>query len=201
MSVYQLAQLGVLYSANLLIGNRLGAGIVPQYSVPYAAFAALIAAAFLIATPYTPALAEAKARGDWHWMKRRTSQLLLASVGMFTAGALILTIAGQPLIAWWTGKAVRPSMNLLVALLFLGVFRVAANTINEVLTGLGLVRFSAGAFVAVSASYVVVSWLALPVFGLTTVPVVCGIALLAYLAVSLPMAFRHMSAGQARVAG
>ena len=200
LTVYQMANLGVLYSANLLIANRLGAGMVPQYSVPYAAFAVFIAAAFLIVTPYTPALAEAKARGDWQWIKKRTSHLLLVSVGMFMAGALVLTLAGQPLIRWWTHKAVHPPMGLLVALMIFGVFRVAGNTINEVLTGLGLVRLTAGAFVGVSAFYVITAWLALPAFGLITVPVVCGIAHMVYLAVSLPAAFRHMERGKALVA-
>jgi O-antigen/teichoic acid export membrane protein len=174
--------------------------MVPQYSVPYAAFAVFIAAAFLIVTPYTPALAEAKARGDWQWIKKRTSHLLLVSVGMFMAGALVLTLAGQPLIRWWTHKAVHPPMGLLVALMIFGVFRVAGNTINEVLTGLGLVRLTAGAFVGVSAFYVITAWLALPAFGLITVPVVCGIAHMVYLAVSLPAAFRHMERGKALVA-
>jgi O-antigen/teichoic acid export membrane protein len=194
------ANLGVLYSANLLIANRLGAGMVPQYSVPYAAFAVFIATSLLVVTPYTPALAEAKARGDWHWIKKRTDHLLLASVGMFMAGALLLTLAGQPFIRWWTHKAVQPTTALLVALTIFGVFRVAGNTINEVLTGLGLVRFTAGAFLAVSVFFVVVSWLALPRFGLNTVPVVCGIAQMVYLAVSLPVAFRHMGTETAHVA-
>jgi O-antigen/teichoic acid export membrane protein len=199
LTVYQLANLGVLYSANLLIANRLGAGTVPQYSVPYAAFAIFIATALLLVTPYTPALAEAKARGDWHWIEKRAVQLLLASVGMFMAGALVLTLAGQSFIKWWTHKTVHPTMGLLVALMIFGVFRVAGNTLNEVLTGLGLVRFTAGAFLAVSAFFVVASWLALPVFGLIAVPVVCGIAQIVYLTVSLPVAFRHMERGKAHV--
>jgi O-antigen/teichoic acid export membrane protein len=200
LTVYQLANLGVLYSANLLIANRLGAGMVPQYSVPYAAFAVFIATALLLVTPYTPALAEAKARGDWHWIEKRVVHLLLASIGMFMAGALVLTLAGQPFIRWWTHKAVHPTIGLLVALMIFGVFRVAGATINEVLTGLGLVRFTAGAFLATSVFYVVTSWLALPAFGLITVPVVCGIAQMVYLAVSLPVAFRHMERGTAHVA-
>ena len=200
LTVYQLANLGVLYSANLLIANRLGAGMVPQYSVPYAAFAVFITTAMLIVTPYTPAIAEAKARGDWHWIKKRAIHLLLASVGMFMAGALVLTLAGQTFIKLWTHKAVQPTIGLLIALLIFGVFRVAGNTINEVLTGLGLVRFTAGAFLAVSVFYVVASWLALPVFGLVAVPVVCAIAQVVYLAVSLPVAFGRMERGIAHVA-
>jgi len=200
LTVYQLANLGVLYSANLLIANRLGAGMVPQYSVPYAAFSVLIATAYLIVTPYTPALAEAKARGDWHWIKERAIHLLLASVGMFVAGGLVLTLVGQPFINWWTHKAVQPTVGLLVALMIFGGFRVAGNTINEVLTGLGLVWLTAGAFAAVSAFYMVTSWLALPVFGLITVPVVCGAAQLIYFAISLPAAFRHMDRRKTLVA-
>jgi O-antigen/teichoic acid export membrane protein len=200
LTVYQLANLGVLYSANLLIANRLGAGMVPQYSVPYAAFTVFIAAASLIVTPYTPAIAEAKARGDWHWIKRRTGQLLLTSVGLFMAGALALTIVGRPFIELWTSKAVQPTMGLLVALMFFGVFRVAGNTINEALTGLGLVRYTAGAFAAVSVFYVATSWLALPAFGLITVPIICGVAQMAYLAVSLPVAFRRIRTGETHVA-
>jgi hypothetical protein len=69
-----------------------------------------------------------------------------------------------------------------------------------VLTGLGLVRFTAGAFLAVSVCYVVASWLALPVFGLVAVPVVCAIAQVVYLAVSLPVAFGRMERGIAHVA-
>jgi O-antigen/teichoic acid export membrane protein len=195
LTIYQLANLGVVYSANLLIANRLGAGAVPEYSVPYAAFTVMIATVGLIATPYTPALAEAKARGDWQWIKRRTVQLLLATLGMSMAGGLTLTVVGQPLIKWLTHRAVQPTMGLLLALMFFGAFRVAGNTINEVLTGLGLARFTAAAFATVSGLYVFASWLALPAFGLTAIPVACGVAQVAYLAVGLPVAFRNIREG------
>ncbi|MEO8659271.1 MAG: lipopolysaccharide biosynthesis protein [Bryobacteraceae bacterium] len=200
LTVYQIANLGVLYSANVLIANRLGAAMVPQYSVPYAAFAVFITAASLIVTPYTPAIAEAKVRGDWEWIRRRTQQVILASVGLFATGGLVIAAIGRPAIDWWTSSAVVPPIGLLLALLFFGVFRVAGSTINEVLTGLGLVRFAAGAFVVVSALYVIASWLALPAFGLVVLPLASGAAHVVYVTVSAIVAFSAINRGRATAA-
>ena len=116
LAIYQLANLMVLFSANLIIANRLGPAFVTAYSVPYAAFAALINVAWLLASPYMPAIAEAQSRQDWAWLRRRVLHVVGVSAGIVAVGGSFLLVAGQPLIGWWTAGIVTPSLSFLTAL-------------------------------------------------------------------------------------
>jgi O-antigen/teichoic acid export membrane protein len=170
LALHQFADLTVLYSANLLIANRLGSDAVPHYSVPYALFFALTSAAWLIASPYMAAYGEASARGDWDWIRRRAFHVLATTTVLLAAGGAVLVVIGSDVVHLWTGGQVRPATDLLAALSVLCLFKAISNTINVILIGLGLVRAVAFTHVAVAGIYVVGTWLLLPIFGLIVVP-------------------------------
>lgn len=175
LTVYQLANLAILYTANILIASRLGAGAVPGYSVPYAAFALLIALSWIVVSPYMPAYAEAAARGDCGWVQRRSRQFVGMSAGLAAAGGLVLVALGPWAIDWWTRGAVEVERELLWGLLFFTIVRVVSNTNNVYLMGVGRVRLVAATFVVAAVVFVFGAWWLLPVMGLAAVPVACGV--------------------------
>jgi O-antigen/teichoic acid export membrane protein len=55
-----------------------------------------------------PALADAMARGDWHWVKRSYARFLATAVGGYSLVLLGLACFSRPLIRLWAGEALVP---------------------------------------------------------------------------------------------
>lgn len=172
LMAYQVANLAILYSANILIANRLGAGAVAGYSVPYAAFAALISAAWMVASAYMPAYTDAAARGDWTWVRRRIRALVIACSSSTLMGGLALLAIGPQAIAWWTRGTIRPDRCLLASLLLFAVTRVISNTNSAYLIGVGRVRIVAASHVAAALTFILGSFWLLPELGLPAVALI-----------------------------
>lgn len=176
LMIYQVANLAILYSANILIANRLGAGAVAAYSVPYAAFAALISAAWMVASAYMPAYTDAAARGDWTWVRRRIQALLVACGGSTLLGGLVLLAFGPHAIAWWTYNKIKPDIWLLASLLAFALTRVVNNSSSAMLIGVGRIRMVAAASAFVGVAHMLGSWSLLPAIGVTAVPLASSMA-------------------------
>jgi len=193
LAVHQAANLAVLYSANILIANRLGPASVPQYSVPYALYAVLISVAWYIVSPYTPAYAEAAARGDFAWIRRRAGQALAFTVALLGLGGAVLVLLGSDGVRLWTGGRVEPATGLLIALGSFSLAKASSNANSVLLTGLGSVRFMACAYLGAALLYAAGSWWLLPRLGVLAVPVVGALAHFADAVLGTWHAFRRMS--------
>src|ERR1019366_5487353 len=90
LTLLQLSSTAGLYSANLLIGNRLGAAAVPVYAVPYALYAAVNGVVWTIVYPFLPAFAEAAGRSDWGWVRKRVTHVFAVGVGIAISGGAVL---------------------------------------------------------------------------------------------------------------
>lgn len=192
LTLHQTANLAVLYSANILIANRLGPAAVSQYSVPYAMFWTLTATAWLIVSPYLPAYAEASARGDWHWIRRRGLAALAVTTALLGGGGALLVLIGPAAIRLWAGGEIRPATGLLAALACFCLLKAVSNANGVLLTGLGLVKFLAGLYLAVAALYGAGAWFLLPRLGIVAVPLAGAVAHLLDAGISLPYALRHI---------
>jgi len=64
---------------------------------------------------FWPALAEALARGDLEWTRRRFKQVLTISTASLAALAGLLVVIGQPVARIWVGASLVPPLGLLVA--------------------------------------------------------------------------------------
>jgi O-antigen/teichoic acid export membrane protein len=142
LTLQQIANMAVLYSANILIANRLGPAAVPQYSVPYAMFAILTATALQIVSPYLPAYAEASARGDWHWIRRRAIAAVAVTAALLGGGGALLVLIGPAAIRLWAGGEIKPATGLLAALACFCLLKAVSNANGVLLTGLGLVSLN-----------------------------------------------------------
>jgi len=199
LALHQAANLAVLYSANLIIANRLGPAAVTQYSVPYAVFAVLISVAWYIVSPYLPAYAEALARGDLAWIQRRAWQTLALTVMLVGGGGAILVITGQQGIRLWSGGHVTPTLGLLAALACFSLLKACTDTAGGLLVGLGLVRFAACVYGSVALVYLTVAWLSLRWLGLLALPVAGTPPYALAVGLSLLYAFKHLRAKARRV--
>jgi O-antigen/teichoic acid export membrane protein len=173
--VLQLANLAVLYSMNLLIANRLGAGEVPKYSIPYSLFLIVAGLCYLIVQPYIPAYAEALRRGDVAWIRQRALKSLGITTGLMASAGLVLVAVGQPLIRLWAGPSVVPEIELLVFMAVFSVLAVSAATNGVLLIGLGRLWVKALLQTAAAGIFVISAWMMLPHLGLVAVPL-AGIA-------------------------
>ena len=164
--------------------------MVTEYSVPYAAFAALIASAWLVVSPYLPAYAEASAQGDWQWIRRRAMQANAITCALLVFGGGFLVLAGPEIIRRWTSGQVNPETNVLVGLACFSLLRAVSNTNGVLLVGLGLVRLAALSYLTVAIVFVFGAWFCLPRYGLVAVPVAGACAHVLDLAITLPYALR-----------
>jgi len=192
LTLHQAANLAVLYSANLIIANRLGPAAVTQYSVPYAVFAVLISVAYYTVSPYLPAYAEALARGDVAWIRRRARQTLALTVMVLGGGGALLVIAGQEGIRLWSAGHVTPTFGLLIGLACFSLLKACSNTTGVLLVGLGLVRFAACVYSSVALIYVTTAWLSVRWLGLLGLPVAGAVAHAMDVGLSLPYAFKNL---------
>lgn len=192
LALHQAANLAVLYSANILIANRLGPAAVPQYSVPYALYAVLISVSWYIVSPYMPAYTEAAARGDFAWIRRRAGQALGFTVALLGLGGTVLALLGGAGIRLWTGGRVEPGMGLLIALACFSFAKACSNTNSVLLTGLGAVRFMAYVYVGAAVLYAAGAWFLAPRLGIVGVPVAGAAAHLLEVSLSVAYALAHL---------
>jgi O-antigen/teichoic acid export membrane protein len=192
LALHQAANLAVLYSATLIIANRLGPAAVTQYSVPYAVFAVLISTAYNIVSPYLPAYAEARARGDVAWIRQRARQTLALTVMVLGGGGALLVIAGQQGIRLWSAGHVTPTFGLLIGLACFSLLKACSNTTGVLLVGLGLVRFAACVYASVAVIYLTSAWVSVRWLGVLALPVAGAVAHACDVALSVPYALRQL---------
>jgi len=190
MALDQVANIGILYSANVLIANRLAPAMVPKYAIPYSLFAIVNGTAYLIANSYMPAYAEASGNADWHWIRRRALRSLYAVVGLVAVIDAGLLIIGRKLIAIWAGQQIVPAFGFLIALASYGLLRAFSETNGVLLVGLGVVKLKASLQLTVAVTMVVGGWLLLPKLGVLAIPILGSLGCALNAGVALPYALQ-----------
>jgi O-antigen/teichoic acid export membrane protein len=192
-----MADMAIVYSANLLIAHRLGPGVVPSYAVPYSGFMMVCSLCYGLVTPYQAAYAEALARGDREWIRRTAIRVLsrnLALMGAFGLGAI--AFGGLAIRFWTRGRVLAPRAFLgAMAVYFVCMVWTSANGI--LLIGIGRVKTNAALHACVAAVYLPGALLLLPRLGVIALPIAGAAGYLIDGALSLPLALRHLR----RIAG
>jgi O-antigen/teichoic acid export membrane protein len=129
------------YSADsLIIAHLLGPAEVSRYSVGMRLAIAVPTVVGMWLVPLWPAVSEAAARRDWHWIRRTFSRTFLGSVGIVGIGAVGLTMFGDAIVRAWVGPDVLLGTGLLAGF---GVFMLASAMSGPVamfMNGLGIIR-------------------------------------------------------------
>lgn len=124
----QIAALVLFQTDNLIIAHYLGAAAVTPYSVTWRLFTYTALFQILASPSYWPAYAEAFARGDRAWVRRRFRLNFRITIGSTLVLALPLTIFGRWIIQKWAGSAAVPPSGLL---LWMGIWSLIFSAMNS----------------------------------------------------------------------
>lgn len=189
----QIADISIVYSANILIANALGPAHVTSYAVPATAFAAIGSACYGLLTPYIPAFAEAWSRGDLQWIRSRGLRILATNVSLMSAGGICLFVLGPTAISLWTHGAVAPQRLLLGVLAAYYSAAIWTTCTGTLLIGIGRARTKATIHVIVAAVHIGGARLLIPHLGAIGFPLAGLVAYSIDLALSLKIALGHIA--------
>ena len=162
----------IIFSLDAFILSRLlGAANVPQYTVPERMFSVVSIVLSFVMAPLWPAYGEALARGDHGWIRktlRATFTLAVASAAIWSG---VLLMFGRDVLAMWVGRAIHPTMGLLIALAALKIIEAGGNTFATFLNACNIVRMQVWWGLAMAVVSVALKLLLVPQVG------VAGIAL------------------------
>jgi O-antigen/teichoic acid export membrane protein len=167
----QLGDLAIVYVANLVIAHRLGPNEVPKYAVPYALLASVAAIVASFVVPYTPAVVEARVRGDWHWIQRGRMKLFKITGLIFGVATVLISLGGKQAIAIWSRMPSPPGRPILVAMCFYFLFISLAFTSGNFLVSLDLVRERLFLKTASAVLHVILFFVIFPLYGLLSIPI------------------------------
>jgi len=162
----------VLFSApSLILSATLGAAEVTPYNLTQRVLNLFTVVANAVLLPVWPAYSEAKARGDWVWIRRT----LWRSIGIVIAITVAPMIAIGPfvpkLIVWWThGEAVLPTTSLVWLLVAWNVLLVVQQPFGYFLSGISNIRRPTIYSFLSTATALTTIFLLLPKFGVNSVP-------------------------------
>ncbi len=167
----QIASL-VLFSAGpVILSSTLGVAAVTPFNLAQRVFSPfqLVSNAYLL--PIWPAYSEAKARGDWAWIRLTLFRSLGVVTGLCLLPMAAATIYMQPIIKLWTGgKAALPAQSLLWLLFVWNGLTVFQQPFGYLLAGLSEVRRSTLYSVLTTAlALPLIFWL-IPRYGVNALP-------------------------------
>jgi O-antigen/teichoic acid export membrane protein len=111
--VMQLASLGIYQSQAVIITQTLGPSKVVIFVVAYKIVALPVELAYMGTAPFISAFGEAKARGDWRWIKNAYKNATFVSVALGVPFAAALAVVSKPLILIWAGSSAVPDAHLI----------------------------------------------------------------------------------------
>jgi O-antigen/teichoic acid export membrane protein len=119
----------------LIVSSFLGAATAAQFSVTLRLFGLVPAFVQSSLSQLWPAFAEALNRGDLPWIERTIARSTILAGGVSAASALVLVLAGKPLIGMWLGPDFEPDTDLLVAAALWTSYLAAVHPLTMFLNG------------------------------------------------------------------
>jgi O-antigen/teichoic acid export membrane protein len=134
--ITQLASLGIYQSQPMLITQMLGPAQVTVFVVAQKIITLPNDLSYMATAPFISAYSEAKARGDWNWIRGafRKSTLACTLIGVILCG--VIGVCAKPLIRVWAGPAAVPSTALILWLSIYTVIGVILQATGQMLCGL-----------------------------------------------------------------
>lgn len=148
-------------SDNIVIARIMGAGAVPAYAVPARLFNIVASLLGMVSGAMWPAYADAKARSDWHWIKRSYIRTTILGVSVSAALTAALIIFGNRILYVWVnlfsgadkghGPVIQASALLLTIFGIRCVLNAYLQPINYLMNGINelKVQVIAGLIMAV----------------------------------------------------
>ena len=134
--VGQLAALGVGQSQPMIITQVLGPSYVPIFVIAHRLITMPQTLVYIATAPFVSAYSEAKARGDWQWIRSAVKNATIVSLAVGLALVMGLAVASKPIIRLWAGPATVPDAVLVIWLSAYTVLGIAVNPSAQMLWGL-----------------------------------------------------------------
>lgn len=173
-----------------LFGRVAGPSGVTAYSVLITITTALLGFVLMITTPTWPAVVDARARGDFPWIRTASRRLFRYVLGFAAAAGLGLIALGPVLLPIWVGdKAHALDRPVLIAYAIYFLLFAWRHAHHMLLVGVGRVRTLAGVQLAESALVLAAAWLGMVMFGLGGLLLGMSLAIAAVTGWALPALF------------
>lgn len=167
--VLQLASLGIYQSQAMIITQTLGPSQVVIFVVTYKVVTLPMDLVYMGTVPFIAAVAEAKARRDWKWIKGAYKNATATSVALGVPLAAALAIASKPLILLWAGPSAVPDTHLVLWLFIYAAFGVSLMMSGQLLCGVERLEALTVSIVLCSIGCIVLGVLFAPRWGLAGV--------------------------------
>jgi O-antigen/teichoic acid export membrane protein len=133
--VTQLAALGIYQSQPMIITQMLGPASVVIFVVSYKIITLPMDLIYMATQPFIAAFGEAKARGDWAWIRHayRNATWVSTAVGFTLVG--MMAVIAKPLIRHWANDAAVPSTSFILWLSVYVMIGIALMATNQLLSG------------------------------------------------------------------
>lgn len=167
----QIASLVLFSAAPVILSATLGVAAVTPFNLAQRVFGPfqMVSNAYLL--PIWPAYSEAKARGDWAWIRLTLWRSMFVVTVLCVLPMAAVTIYMRPIIAMWTGgKAELPGQTLLWLLFAWNAATVLQQPFGYLLAGLSEVRRSTIYSVLTTALALGMIFALIPRFGVEALP-------------------------------
>jgi O-antigen/teichoic acid export membrane protein len=134
--VTQLAALVIYQSQPMIITQMLGPASVVIFVVSYKIITLPMDLIYMATQPFIAAFGEAKARGDWKWIRNAYRNATWASAGVGFTLVGVMAVISKPLIRIWATAAAVPTTSFIVWLSIYVMIGIALMPTNQLLSGL-----------------------------------------------------------------
>lgn len=137
----------------ILIERYAGPVEVANYTVVQRLFSLVAMVVGIVLAPLWPAYAEARARGDYAWIRKTFWRSLVATAVVAGALSVVLAILAGPIAARWVGNAITPPGSLVTAFAAWSFVLACGMAFSYFWNGMHMLRLQAvlgGVFVLVS---------------------------------------------------
>jgi O-antigen/teichoic acid export membrane protein len=114
--IAQLAGIGLFQSQPMIVTRALGAEAVGVFSVAQRVLMLPLTLVQLLILPLMPAYGEARARGDWSWIRATLRRSVRHAALLGVAGVLPLALLARSVIRLWVGERLVPDAALVASL-------------------------------------------------------------------------------------
>lgn len=201
----QLAGIGLFQSQPLIVTRALGPEAVGVFAVAQRVLTLPLTLVQLLSFPLMPAYGEARARGDWPWIRKTLARSMLHAALLGVGLAPPLALGARALIALWVGERLRPEWPLVLGLAGYAAVAALVTPLSVLLYGLERVRGQARIAVASALATVLGALWLTPRLGLPGTALAMGIGMLAVNGagqlLELRRAFARRAAAQDAAAG
>ena len=133
--VMQLAALGIYQSQPMIITQMLGPASVVIFVVSYKIITLPMDLSYMANQPFIAAFGEAKARGDWAWIRNAFWKTTWISTAIGFSMVALLALVAKPLIRIWATDSAVPTTAFILWLSIYVMIGVVLMPTNQFLSG------------------------------------------------------------------